>query len=51
VLGSDKKGSENRMSKEARKSKKLGAIIRELNKRHEAFLKAVAEDIHERAKK
>jgi hypothetical protein len=39
------------MSKRAGKSEKLGAIIRELNKRHDVFLKAVAEEKHERAKK
>jgi hypothetical protein len=39
------------MSKDVGKSEKLGAIIRELNKRHDAFLKAVAEDIHARARK
>jgi hypothetical protein len=39
------------MSKDVEKSGKLGAIIRELNTRHDAFVKAVAEDIHERARK
>jgi hypothetical protein len=39
------------MSKDVGKSEKLGAIIRELNERHEAFLKAFGEDIHTRARK
>jgi hypothetical protein len=38
-------------AKKVGKSEKLGAIIQELNKRHEAFIKAVEEDKHERAKK
>jgi hypothetical protein len=39
------------MSKEVGKSEKLGATIRELNERHEAFLKAFTEGIHTRARK
>lgn len=39
------------MPEQIKKPEKLGDIIRELNKRHEAFLIAIGEDVHMNAHK